>query len=139
LSPVGAASLSKNRNRQGPPQTRSGWIAFAGIVEALLNRFGWPGLLLVYSMYFVQNNASLEQKRDIIDLYVLGKGIGQLYPLIVMGSLFTLTLFAQRFYYRKQVKLMDEELQRLGKWKTEYQEKQIGAPLHHSDQQIKDK
>ncbi len=86
-------------------------------------------------MYFVESNASMEQKRDMIDLYILGRGVGQLYPLLVVGSLFTVTLFAQRFYFRKQIKLRDEEVRRLGEWKTEHQEKQIGVPLHHSSQQ----
>lgn len=127
--------MSRNRQQPFDPGKRSGWIAFAGIVEVLLDRFGWPGLLLVYLMYFIQNDASREQKEEIVSLYILGKGIGNLYPLLALGTLFTVALFAQRFYYRRRVKLMDEELQRLGEWKSQHQEKQIGGPLHHSNQQ----
>ena len=86
-------------------------------------------------MYFVERNGSVEQKKDMIDMYILGRGVGHSYPLLVVGSLFTVTLFAQRFYYRKHIKLRDEEVRRLGEWKTEHQEKQIGVPLHHSSQQ----
>jgi hypothetical protein len=85
-------------------------------------------------MYFVERNASPAQKQDMIDMYILGRGIGHFYPLLAVGSLFTVTLFAQRFYYRKRIKLRDEEVRRLGEWKTEHQEKQIGVPLHHSSQ-----
>lgn len=119
--------------RKESKATPSGWIAFFGVVEVLLDRFGWPGALLLYVIYFVERNATSEQKRAMIDEYVLGKGINLQYPLIVLGALFILTFFAQRIYYGKKLKLMKAELKRLGEWKTKHQEKQVGGPLHHSE------
>jgi hypothetical protein len=108
-------------------------MALATVFEAILDRFGWPGALLVFVAYFVEKNATLEQKRELIDLYLLGRNGSSLYTHLVLGAIFAGTLFAQRFYFRKQLKTKDEELTRLGLWKTEHQEKQIGAPLHHTE------
>jgi hypothetical protein len=107
-------------------------MALAAIFEAVLDRFGWPGALLVFAGYFVEKYATLEQKRALIDLYLLGRNANTLYTHLVLGGLFLAALLAQRYYFRKKLRLKDEELTRLGLWKTEHQEKQIGAPLHHS-------
>lgn len=112
---------------------RYGWMALATVFEAILDRFGWPGALLVFVAYFVEKYATLEQKREIINLYLLGRSASSLYSHLVLAGIFVSALLAQRFYFRKKLKIKDEELTRLGLWKTEHQEKQIGAPLHHSE------
>ena len=107
-------------------------MALATAFEAVLDRFGWPGALLVFAAYFVEKYATLEQKRELIDLYLLGRNASSLYVHLVEGALFVAALLAQRYFFRKKIKLKDEELTRLGLWKTEHQEDQIEAPLHHS-------
>jgi len=108
-------------------------MALATVFEAILDRFGWPGALLVFIAYFVEKYATLEQKRDLIDLYLLGRNASSLYTHLVLGGIFVAALLAQRHYFRKKLRIKDEELTRLGLWKTEHQEKQIGAPLHHTE------
>ena len=66
--------------------------------------------------------------------YLLGRNASSLYSHLVLGGIFVSALLAQRYYFRKQLKVKDEELTRLGLWKTEHQEKQIGAVLHHSQE-----
>lgn len=122
--------MAKNKNS---PKDASGWLAWAKIVEAVLDRFGWPGFIVAYGIYFVQQNATLEQKRALIDLYLLGHGIDIYYPLILLMCLWALAFFAQRTYYRKKLAVMENELKRLGQWKSDHQEKQIGTSLHHSE------
>lgn len=126
--------MAKNKNRQA---TGSGWIAWAKVVEAFLDRFGWPGFLLIFCLYFVDHNATLDQKHAIIDLYVLGRGIILYYPVFVLGAVSVMAFLAQRHYYRKKLGTKDTELKRLGEWKTQHQEQKIGTSLHHSESKEK--
>jgi hypothetical protein len=123
--------LAKGKKLANTPPRRQGWMALATAFEAILDRFGWPGALLVFVAYFVEKYATLEEKRDLIELYLLGRNASSLYTHLVLGGIFIAAMLAQRHYFRKQLKIKDEELTRLGLWKTEHQEKQIGAPLHH--------
>jgi hypothetical protein len=124
--------LGKGKKRPNAAPSRHAWMALATVFEGILDRFGWPGALLVFVAYFVEKYATLEQKRDLINLYLLGRNASSLYSHIVLGGIFVSALLAQRYYFRKKLQVKDEELTRLGLWKTEHQEKQIGAALHHS-------
>jgi hypothetical protein len=106
----------------------SRWIAICGLIETVLDRFGWPGALLIFFAAFVVHYGTTEQKTAIIDMYVLGKGVNVHYPLIVLGVVSVLVFFAQRYYFAKKMRQIKDELKRLGKWKTDHQEKEIGAP-----------
>ena len=121
----------KDKNQSRAPS--GAWIGFFGLVESVVDRFGWPGALLIYGVYFVEKNASSEQKRAIIDMYVLGKGINFQYPIIVLGSIGLLAFVAQWGYHRKRAKVMKLEIKRLAAWKTKHQEGKAGGPLHHSE------
>lgn len=111
------------------------WVAFFSWAEVLLDRFGWPGFLLLFTLYFVEKNGSIEQKRAIIDAYFLGQGLSVQYPLLILGGLSLLAFLSQWRYFSRKIRLLKEELKRLGKWKTDHQEKLIGGPLHHSGEQ----
>lgn len=124
--------MGKGKKQTNVPPRRQGWMALASVFEAVLDRFGWPGALLVFAAYFVEKYATLEQKQEIIDLYLLGRNANSFYGHLVLGALFVAALLAQRYYFRRKLRLKDQELTRLGLWKTEHQEKQIGVPLHHS-------
>lgn len=114
-------------------RTPSGfWLGFFQVIASVVDRFGWPGALLIFGFYFVERHATSQQKVEIIDLYVLGKGIRVEYPLIIFAVVAILVFFAQRTYYRKRIKLQQAELDRLGQWKTDHQEKKIGNKLHHT-------
>lgn len=119
-------------NQSKSSVSSTGWIGFFSLVEAILDRFGWPGALLIYGIYFIEKNAMQDQKRAVIDLYLLGKGINLQYPLIILGGVFILAFLAQWRYYHRKFRLMKEEVRRLGEWKTKHQEQKVGGPLHHS-------
>jgi len=123
--------MSRKKDTSAPP---GGWIALCRIIDTLLDRFGWPGVLLLLGMYFVLKYATPEQKIAIINTYMLGSGVRITYPFLILGGVGVLAFGAQRFYYRKKIRLADEELKRLGQWKSEHQEKKIGDPLHHSQE-----
>jgi len=107
-------------------------LAFAKIVDALLEKFGWPGLIVLFVMYLVAYRAAPEQVHALIDIYLLGRGISTIYPMIVMGVLFLSVLFAQRHLYKRKENRMLAELARIGGEKSAKQETALGVKLHHS-------
>lgn len=123
--------MAKNKDKQPKPPTGF-WIAAAKIFETVVDKFGWPGVLLLFVMYLIVYRASDEQVHNIIDMYILGRGIGAMYPLIFMGALFTTVVLAQRYVYKKKIKFMAHELDRIGSEKSGKQEQALGVPLHHS-------
>ena len=106
--------------------------AWAGVFEKLIEKVGLTGAFLVFVCIFVAMYASQEQKKEIIDLFILGHGIRALYPTLVASAVFLTLLIGQQFYFGKRIHQMDRELTRLGQWKTDHQEQQLGVPLHHS-------
>lgn len=105
---------------------------FASTIQTLLEKFGWPGLLVIFVMYLILFDATDNQRHELIDKYLLGHGIGDAYPIIIMGGLFLAVLFSQRHFYRKKLTLAEAELARIGSEKSSQQEKALGARLHHS-------
>lgn len=80
----------------------------------------------------IEYRATDEQRHAIIDMYILGKGIKTLYPILTMGVLFLFVALAQRYWYRRKITLLERELLRVGSEKSVKQETAIGVPLHHA-------
>ena len=104
-----------------------------GIVR-IVEHFGWPGALLIVCWRFVESHGTIEQKREIIDRFILGKGVTGGYPFLVMGGVFVLVVVAQYYFWQHRTKVLINEIERLSKWKSEHQEKKIGTDLHHTDE-----
>ncbi len=101
-------------------------------VETLSDKFGWPAVFLILGYVFVFKFASLEQKQTLIDMYLLGKGIDQWYPIGVVVAFATLLLLAQDFWWRRKDRIKQREIDRLSQWKSDFQEHHIGTKLHHT-------
>jgi hypothetical protein len=107
-------------------------MAWAGVFEKLVDKCGLAGAFLVFVCIFVVVFATSEQKHEIINLFILGRGIQAFYPTLVSSGIFVLLLFGQQFYFGRRVHNLQLELTRLGQWKSDHQEQQIAGPLHHS-------
>jgi len=127
--------------KEKPGQSRSKWeasgkgqaaAAWAGVFEKLIDKVGLTGAFLVFVCIFVVVYASPEQKKEIIDLFVLGHGIRALYPTLAASAAFIALLIGQQHYFGRRIRSMEIELARLGQWKSDHQENQIGEQLHHS-------
>ena len=125
------ASGSKKDARHGP-RRRTGGEAAADAIVRVAERFGWPGAALIIAWRFLETNGSVDQKRQVIDMFILGKGIGANYPFLVMAGVFALLLLAQRVAWKKRTKYLTDEIDRLSKWKSEHQESTIPG-LHSSE------
>lgn len=101
-------------------------------IETLVDKFGWPGVCFILCYVFVVKYASLEQKQALIDTYLLGKGIDQWYPIGVVVAVACLLLLAQDVWWRRKDRIKQREIDRLSQWKSDHQEQNIGAKLHHT-------
>jgi hypothetical protein len=115
-----------------PSKLVAGIQAFAQIFTSLVETFGWPGASVVLAFWFAVWYATTEQKQRIIETYVLGKGIGRTWPILIMALAFAATALAQRRYYENKLKKLSDEVEREGKEKTKLQEKQIAKKLQHA-------
>jgi hypothetical protein len=107
-------------------------IAIIGVVTALLKTLGWPGTALIIAFYFLEKHGTIEQKRYFIDMVFLGKETGRIFWVIIVSVLAGVVCLAQKYYYRNQLRTKQTEIDRLSKWKTDHQEKQVGKDLHHT-------
>jgi hypothetical protein len=101
------------------------------LLEAFVRKFGWPALVVVFGGWFIVQYASLEQKRELIDRYVLGKGIEAVYPIGLLAGLFVVVLYGQYRFYQAEVRALRDELARVGKEKSDLQEWLAGRSLNH--------
>jgi len=112
------------------------WIgaiqALANIVTSLVETFGWPGATVMLAFWFVVWYATIEQKQRIIETYILGTGIGKVWPILMMSLVFVATALAQHRIYVKKTAVLTSEIERLGKKKTELHEKLIAKNLQHA-------
>lgn len=83
-------------------------VALSGlnIINTWVERFGWPGTIILLIFWFVVRYASREQKAAIINEYVLGRG--SWHAAIVASVLFVLVLAAQWQIYKKQLSALME-------------------------------
>ena len=109
-------------------------IAWARVFEHLVDKCGLTGAFLFFVCGFVVVYASPDQKKSIIDLFVLGRGVRELYPTLLASLVFLALLAAQQYYYERRIRRMDKELTRLGAWKSNHQQISVPSPLHHSEE-----
>lgn len=131
------ASVKAPKKKSRKSRRRAGnlSIILSGAIElftVLIDRFGWPGAILILSYIFVERHATDSQKQEIIDKFLLGHGISEIYPLVILGIIATALLAAQRFYWKKKVGVLEHEIKRLANWKSDHQESKIDIGLHHT-------
>jgi hypothetical protein len=128
---------SKNGESQDPSLSLAPALALVRYLERIAERFGLVGAFLLAVFVFVVAFASKEQKVEIIDLFLLGKGIENVHFQIMTVGVALALLVAQGFSFSKRVKSMQGEIDRLAKWKTDHQQREIPLKLNHVDQDRK--
>jgi hypothetical protein len=110
------------------------FAAMGGVFQALVENTGLPGAFLFLAYYFVDRNATVEQKQAIIDIYVLWRGSGHVIPTAIFCVVVVLLAFAQRHYYLRQIRLCRDEIKRIGEEKSALQAKLMDpVQTHHTD------
>lgn len=105
--------------------------AFFDLLGTIVEKFGWPGALLLFGLYFVERYATSAQKSSIIDIYVLGRGISPQWPIIVVSVISIAGLLAQKRYYDSKVAAINGRLDEVAAEKSRLQEELVGKKLNH--------
>ncbi len=101
----------------------------ADLLMAIVDRGGWPGLLVVFfcvSFFLFESSA---QKEEFFAIYVLGHGIREVYPIVVLSALFVATVVAQLRMYGNQIALLKRELSRVADEKSKLQQELTSTKL----------
>jgi hypothetical protein len=109
-------------------------ISIIRFFTAIVERFGWPGAAIFLVFFCIQRWASDEQRREIIDKYILGKGMQSWWPIVVVALFFLLLAWGQYVIYKRELKLKDAELKRIGREKSETQEQAAGRRWQHVEE-----
>jgi len=107
-------------------------VGLMGFAGKLVGTLGWPGTVFILGYIWFWKFGTLDQKQELINKIFLGKGTEELFWIIVISVLAAIVCWVQSFIYHRKIKVMQEEIDRLSKWKTDHQEKTIGKNLHHS-------
>lgn len=138
MAPSQSAALSipttTRRTRSTRSARQSAVEGFFGLLGILVDRFGWPAVVLCGGAWFTNQNATIEQKRKIIDRYVLGEGIAPWWPLIVIAIVCVLVVWAQDWKHRHEVSVMRERLNEVAAQKNRLQELLAHRKLRHADE-----
>ena len=79
-------------------------LGFFNVFNTFVERFGWPGVILCGTGWFVVEYASQEQKRKIVDMYVLGQGTP--YHILLLAVLAIVVLLAQSRLHSNKMREM---------------------------------
>jgi hypothetical protein len=127
-----AATKKKGRKPGSTPNTLAEIIR--GTFEVLatgIDRFGWPGLVIILVYIFIERYASLAQKREFIDLVLHPNRSGGA-AFLVFFLVSAIVFLAQQYYWKQRDKAKDAEIKRLADWKTQHQQRLIPEKLHHT-------
>lgn len=105
--------------------------AWGNLVANLVDRVGWPGLLVLFVGFVVVFWSSQEQKHAFVDIYILGRGILQVWPLVLLSAIFAATVVAQFHVYGKKIALLRGELDRVSDEKSKLQQELTTTKLRH--------
>lgn len=100
----------------------------------LVEQLGFGGALLVASFWFINHNATADQKHRMIEMYVLGQGINLVWPVIVVFVGCVVVMLTQHHIYKVKQRILQNRIDELAQEKTRLQEEAIGRRLRHSDE-----
>lgn len=99
--------------------------------STLVDKYGWPGAMLIALFSAIQLWASAAQKQQIIAKFLLGEGMASWWPMAVAGAFCALVVWAQHLQNKKTVQALNREIIRIGIEKSALQEILAGRKLPH--------
>jgi hypothetical protein len=105
------------------------------LMARVIDRFGWPGGTVILVFIFVEAHGTPSQKHEIIDMLIHPDSPGG--RAIALLVLLTSGIFvAQHHYWKRKMKTMQKEIDRLAEWKTQHQQERIPVDLHHTQRTV---
>lgn len=103
------------------------------VITNIIHAIGIPGAIVAFFMFIILVWGTPDQKREIIDNWVLFKTAcqNQMSAIIVVFAT-AIVMILQYTYFHNRKKLDKLEIERLSKTRTELQEYMIGKSLHTS-------
>src|ERR1044072_751850 len=92
------------------------------LITRVVDSFGWPGTVIIFMMFFIVAFATPEQKQQLIDTYILGKGFQAGWHVLIFFALAVLVFLAQYAQSQRRTKAVYLELERIALEKTMLQE-----------------
>jgi hypothetical protein len=80
----------------------------------------------------VQSWATAEQKHQIVDMFILGKGMHSWWPMVVPSVIFVLLAWAQYETNKREVRKIKQEMRRIGAEKSALQQEGYERQLRHT-------
>ncbi|MBL7739118.1 MAG: hypothetical protein JNK14_07855 [Chitinophagaceae bacterium] len=95
-------------------------------VGTILSYCGIPGLALILLFYFIEKHASSDQKRELIDSFLLLKNKEAYFLVFFYGVItFIAVLLMQHVYWKNKDKLQKKRIEELERTNTKLQDKLI--------------
>jgi p-aminobenzoyl-glutamate transporter AbgT len=105
------------------------------LLSGLFKELGLPGFVVVIVVFIFFVWGTPDQKKEFIDRFVLMKGAEtDPFPFCLIVLVLVLLLVIGWVYFKKHIKMYEDEIQRLSKEKSELQEKLIEKRLKSSDE-----
>ena len=76
---------------------------------------------------------SKEEQHAFVDIYILGRGILQVWPLVLLSAIFAATVAAQFYVYGRKIALLRGELNRVSDEKSKLQQELTTTKLRHGE------
>lgn len=109
------------------------WNQLIVSIFEYLGKFGFPGIVIMLIFIFVRNSATDEQKREMVDMYILWKGGGKDFKNLIGISIFGgILMVGMQAFYRRRLRLKDERIKKLGQEKSKLQQKLLKVNLSSS-------
>lgn len=109
-------------------------VSIIRFFTVIVERLGWPGLAIFLIFYCIQIWATDAQRQEIIDTYILGKGIQPWWPFIVVALFFVLLIWGQQLIHRRELRAKNDEIKRIGAEKSKTQEIEADREWKHVDE-----
>lgn len=124
--------MSKRRNNNYKATGLSSFFnGFLLVCVEIISRIGFPGFVLLFYFFALTKWANELQKKIFIDKWILFNWANKFDVLPII--LVILAIFvSQTMYYRRKLKLLNDEVIRVSVEKSKLQEMLIQKQLHHS-------
>jgi hypothetical protein len=103
---------------------------FIRLCERAIQNFGWSGTFLLFVAFVLLWFPNADDKSRTYRMLVFGEDLPQNGLGWLWIGVTSLLLGAQRYYYRQRIRQKDHEIKRIGKEKSELQEKNILGETH---------
>ena len=118
-------------NTSNKPTNQGGMPWWMDVGTRIVGKVGLTGFAVIYISGFIVTFASIEQKQQLIDTWLLFKGEVN-YPAVLINISILILLFIQRYHYKKEGKLQRDRIEELAKEKTLFQNKLLNTELSSS-------